>query len=165
MMIRSGEIERATSSAVSPSATGSTSKPLALRTSQNNFRLRSLSSTTIIFFVTARPILLCPQAYSSKEAPTIPERSETAPGSDALSAPTLALAALAWILEDTERADRYLELTGLGSDDLRAGLDDPAVLASALDFLANYEPDLIRAAEALAVTPEELIAARKELTG
>jgi len=78
-------------------------------------------------------------------------------------AKTLALAALGWILQDTERAERYLELTGLDPDSLRNGLDDVAVLGSALDFLANYEPDLIRAAEALAVTPEELIATRRNL--
>jgi len=47
---------------------------------------------------------------------------------------------------------------------LRNGLNDPAVLCSTLDFLANHEPDLVRAAEALAVTPEELIAARQELS-
>ncbi|MEM6475395.1 MAG: DUF3572 family protein [Pseudomonadota bacterium] len=76
---------------------------------------------------------------------------------------TLALAALGWLLQDTDRAERYLSLTGLDPDSLRTGLNDPAVLASALDFLANYEPDLIRAAEAMAVTPEELIAARQEL--
>ena len=76
---------------------------------------------------------------------------------------TLALAALGWVLEDGDRADRYLELTGLDPDTLRAGLGDPAMLASTLDFLANHEPDLIRAAEALAVTPEELIAAREDL--
>lgn len=81
-----------------------------------------------------------------------------------MSAQTLALAALGWVLEDNERADRYLELTGLDPDSLRAGLGDPSVLGSALDFLANHEPDLLRAAEALAVTPEELISARKELT-
>jgi len=75
----------------------------------------------------------------------------------------LALAALGWILQDTDRAERYLELTGLDPDSLRNGLDDVAVLASSLDFLANYEPDLIRAAEALAVTPEELIATRRNL--
>jgi hypothetical protein len=67
-------------------------------------------------------------------------------------------------MEDAERADRYLELTGLNPDTLRAGLGDPFVLASAIDFLANHEPDLVRASEALAVTPEELVAARKELT-
>jgi len=76
----------------------------------------------------------------------------------------LTLAALGWILQDEDRAERYLELTGLDPDALRAGLDDPAVLGSALDFLSNYEPDLIRAAEALAVTPEELVAAGKELS-
>jgi len=64
------------------------------------------------------------------------------------------------VLESEERADRYLELTGLDPDTLRAGLGNPQVLASALEFLANHEPDLIRAAEALAVTPEELVAAK-----
>ncbi len=79
-------------------------------------------------------------------------------------ASTLALAALGWLLQDGERAERYLDLTGMDPDTLRAGLGDPAVLASTLDFLANHEPDLIRAAEALAITPEELIAARHDLS-
>lgn len=80
-------------------------------------------------------------------------------------AKTLALAALGWILQDGERAERYLELTGLDADSLRAGLDDPALLGSTIDFLANYEPDLIRASEALAVSPEELIAQKTHLNG
>jgi hypothetical protein len=54
-------------------------------------------------------------------------------------------------------------LTGLDPDALRAGLSDPAILAAPLEFLANHEPDLIRAAEALAVTPEELVAAKDAL--
>ena len=85
-------------------------------------------------------------------------------GEASTRAMTLALAALGWVLGDDERAERYLELTGLDADTLRAGLNDPAVLASCLDFLANFEPDLVRAAEALAVTPEELIAAREHLS-
>lgn len=68
------------------------------------------------------------------------------------------------MLQDADRAERYLSLTGLDPDSLRAGLGDSAVLGSALDFLANHEPDLVRAAEALAVTPEELVAARRDLT-
>lgn len=64
------------------------------------------------------------------------------------------------MLECEDRAARYLELTGLDPDSLRSGLGDPMILASGIEFLANYEPDLIRAAEALAVTPEELIAAK-----
>ncbi|MEM6856832.1 MAG: DUF3572 domain-containing protein [Pseudomonadota bacterium] len=93
----------------------------------------------------------------------MPQNSEV--GADrATRAATLALAALGWVLEDDDRAERYLELTGLDPDTLRTGLGDPAVLASCLDFLANYEPDLIRASEALAITPEELIAARGNLS-
>ncbi len=76
----------------------------------------------------------------------------------------MALAALSWVLSDDDRAARYLALTGMDPDALRAGLDNPAILGSALEFLANHEPDLMRAAEALAVTPEELIAAHQELT-
>lgn len=70
---------------------------------------------------------------------------------------------LGWVLQDPERAERYLSLTGLDPDSLRAGLGDPTVLASALEFLINHEPDLLRAAEALAVIPEELVAAHKDL--
>lgn len=76
----------------------------------------------------------------------------------------LALAGLGWLLADSARAQRYLDLTGLDADGLRSGIENPAVLASALDFLANHEPDLVAAAEALAVTPEELIQAAKELS-
>lgn len=68
------------------------------------------------------------------------------------------------MLEDGERAERYLSLTGLDPDELRGGLQDPGVLGSALEFLINHEPDLIRAAEALAVTPEELVSAHQELS-
>ncbi|MFU7529010.1 DUF3572 family protein [Qipengyuania sp. ASV99] len=113
----------------------------------------------------ARPII---PNYPDTKAATIPQLSDHPrdPASpDAVTrAATLALAALGWLLQDEERAARYLDLTGLDPDSLRAGLDSPQVLGSALEFLANYEPDLIRAAEALAVTPEELIAAQKDLT-
>ena len=93
----------------------------------------------------------------------MPQGHETA-DDKATRAATLALAALGWVLSDDDRAARYLELTGLDPETLRAGLGDPSVLSSCLDFLANHEPDLIRAAEALAVTPEELIAARQDLS-
>lgn len=97
--------------------------------------------------------------YSCPKDRTIPLRSAPEP----VNPQTLALAALGWVLESEERAARYLELTGLDPDSLRAGLGDPMILASGLEFLANHEPDLIRAAEALAVTPEELVAAKDAL--
>ncbi|MFM7378254.1 MAG: DUF3572 family protein [Erythrobacter sp.] len=86
------------------------------------------------------------------------------PASESQNPEGLALAALGWVLECEDRAARYLELTGLDPDSLRRGLGDPLILASALEFLANHEPDLIRAAEALAVSPEELVAAKDALT-
>jgi len=76
---------------------------------------------------------------------------------------TLTLAALGWILEDEARAQRFLTLTGLDPDTLRVGLTNPAVLAAVVEFLGNHEPDLIRASEALAVAPDELVRAGQEL--
>lgn len=67
-------------------------------------------------------------------------------------------------MEDSDRAERYLALTGLDPDGLRSSIGESKVLASSLEFLTNHEPDLLRAAEALAVTPEELVAAYQELS-
>lgn len=97
--------------------------------------------------------------YRPREDRTIPLR----PAPDPVNPQTLALAALGWVLESEERASRFLDLTGLDPYALRVGLGDPMILAAPLEFLANHEPDLIRAAEALAVTPEELVAAKDAL--
>jgi len=78
-------------------------------------------------------------------------------------ATALALRALAWTLSDADRASRLLALTGLAPGDLRARAGDPAVLAASLCFIENHEPDLIACADALAVTPGDLIAARRIL--
>ena len=100
---------------------------------------------------------------------TIAERSLTilqgmsSPVKPDQSSELLALAAFGWILEDTDRAERFLSLTGLSPDSLRGALEETATQVAVLEFLANHEADLIRAAEALAVTPEELVAAMKEL--
>lgn len=80
-----------------------------------------------------------------------------------LDAPTLALLALAWSLEDSRRADRLLALTGLTTSDLRARAAEPALQAATLGFLEAHEPDLIACADHLGVTPEALVAARREL--
>ena len=76
---------------------------------------------------------------------------------------TLALGALGWLLADDRRAERLLALTGLTPDALRAGLGERATLRAVLDFLCAHEPDLIAAAEALAVDPARLAAAREGL--
>lgn len=80
-----------------------------------------------------------------------------------VDAQTLALSALGWVLSDQDRAERLLALTGLTPEDLRERLADPAVLAAVLDFLCAHERDLVAAAEALQVPPQDLASARERL--
>ena len=77
----------------------------------------------------------------------------------------LALAALAATLGCERRAQRFLDLTGIGTDELRAQADDPALLAALLRFLEAHEPDLMNVSEELGVKPEVLVQARRELEG
>jgi adenine/guanine phosphoribosyltransferase-like PRPP-binding protein len=79
------------------------------------------------------------------------------------NAETLALSALGWTLQDDGRASRFLALTGLTPETLRARVGDPDFLAAAVHFLEGYEPDLVACAEALGIAPASLVAARREL--
>jgi hypothetical protein len=76
----------------------------------------------------------------------------------------LALQALGWILADSGRAQRLLDMTGLTPDALRAGAGDPVVLGAVLGFLAAHEPDLIACAQALGERPEAIMAAQEALS-
>ena len=78
-------------------------------------------------------------------------------------APTLALLALAWCVEDSRRAERLLALTGLTTNDLRGRATDPALQAAVLGFLEAHELDLVACADHLGVRPELLVRARAEL--
>ena len=75
----------------------------------------------------------------------------------------VALAALAATLSDERRAQRFLDLTGIGTDELKRKASDPALLAALLRFLEAYEPDLVGVAEALGVPPAALVEARRQL--
>jgi hypothetical protein len=78
-------------------------------------------------------------------------------------AEALALSALAATLSDERRAQRFLDLTGLSPDGIRERIGERGLLASALGFLENHEPDLLDVAESIGCKPEMLIAARAEL--
>jgi len=75
----------------------------------------------------------------------------------------LALAALAATLTDERRAVRFLDLTGIGTDELRRRAGQPAVLSALLAFLEAHEPDLLSVSEQIGVKPEALVAARRAL--
>jgi uncharacterized protein DUF3572 len=80
-------------------------------------------------------------------------------------AQALALAALAATLTDERRARRFLDLTGIGTDELRDRLGELALLAALIAFLEAHEPDLLAVSEEIGVKPEALVAARRELEG
>jgi len=83
---------------------------------------------------------------------------------DAVTNPEMiALQALVWVLAESSRANRLLDLTGLDPATLRARAGEPALLAATLGFLESYEPDLIACADALDLSPAALVDARRKL--
>ena len=81
------------------------------------------------------------------------------------SASGVALGALGWILQDDDRAHRFLDLTGLTPDGLRADIGATATHRAVLDFLLAHEPDLLGAADALGIAPEAIVAAHRAMGG
>ena len=75
----------------------------------------------------------------------------------------IALAALAATLGDERRARRFLDLTGIGTEELRARASEPALLCALVRFLEAHEPDLIAVADELGVSPAEIVEARRTL--
>lgn len=75
----------------------------------------------------------------------------------------VALTALGWALADDARAERFLALTGLTPETLRARLGEPTMLAAALRFLEGHEPDLIACADAIGIAPSQLPEVRRRL--
>lgn len=75
----------------------------------------------------------------------------------------LALSALAATLTDERRARRFLDLTGIGTDDLRRRADDPVLLSALIGFLEAHEPDLVAVSEQIGLKPEAIVAAGRAL--
>ena len=134
VITRSGEKLRAASSALRLSVTASGSWPCAASRSQNSLMLRALSSTIRIL----AKLLPSPVRGVLSRAATKRQTTRVA----------LALAALAATLGDERRAQRFLDLTGIGTDELRAQGGRAGLLAALLRFLEAHEPDLVAVAEA-----------------
>jgi len=78
---------------------------------------------------------------------------------------TLALQALAFIVGNEDRLERFLSLTGFAPGSLRGLAQDPAGLGAILDYLLGWEPLLLEFAEAENLPPESIAAARRKLPG
>lgn len=81
----------------------------------------------------------------------------TATETNAHDRAAIALSALGWVLADDARAQRFLSLTGVDPDGLRARLGDPSLHDAVLAFLEGHQPDLVACAEALGIRPEALV--------
>jgi hypothetical protein len=85
------------------------------------------------------------------------------PANTPIDVQVIALAALAATLGDPRRAQRFIDLTGIGTGELRRRAGDPSLLAALVRFLEAHEPDLLAVSEELGVSPEVLVEARREL--
>lgn len=75
----------------------------------------------------------------------------------------IALRALVWILQDDDRAQRLLSVTGITPEDMRSSISEPWLLGAALSYLEGYEPDLIKCCQEMAIKPEQLVIASRSL--
>jgi hypothetical protein len=75
----------------------------------------------------------------------------------------LAIAALGFLASDGERLGRFLAVTGLGPESLRAAARDPGFLASVLGYIAEDETLLLAYAADAGVAPESVARAHRKL--
>jgi hypothetical protein len=80
-------------------------------------------------------------------------------------AQAIALLALATAVSDERRARRFLDLTGIGTGELREKVGEPELLSALLVFLEAHEPDLLSVSEQIGIQPDMLVAARRALEG
>jgi Na+-translocating ferredoxin:NAD+ oxidoreductase RnfC subunit len=71
---------------------------------------------------------------------------------------TLALQALAAVMADAPMRARFLGLTGYDPATLRARAGTPDMAVAIAEFLSGHEPDLLKIAGELGVSPKALMA-------
>jgi len=80
-------------------------------------------------------------------------------------AESVAIQALGFIAEEPERLGRFLALSGIGPESLRAAAQEPNFLLGILDYLASDETVLRAFAGQLDIVPEDVVVARDVLAG
>lgn len=81
------------------------------------------------------------------------------------TAETIALQAIAHIVADDTLRDRFVAMSGLMPEAMRARVGEPQFLASVLEFLLGHEPDILAFADASGVAPEQVQLAWHALGG
>jgi hypothetical protein len=81
------------------------------------------------------------------------------------AAAELAITALSFLADEPERLARFLALSGIAPESIRAAAREPGFLVGVLDYLANDESLLIAFAEQREIDPAQITAAREALAG
>ena len=84
---------------------------------------------------------------------------------NSVDAETLALKALAFLAQSPDDLERFVALSGVTADDLRARADDPEILAAVLDFVLAADERITGFCGVVEIDPRELHAARRALPG
>jgi hypothetical protein len=79
------------------------------------------------------------------------------------AAEMLAIQALAFIAEEPGRLSRFLDLTGVTADDIRAAAREPGFLAGVLEHMLGDENLLVAFATSAGIDPAEVARARGAL--
>jgi hypothetical protein len=72
----------------------------------------------------------------------------------------LAVAAFEFVASEPARIARFLDMTGITIDTIRAAAEEPRFLAGVLDHVTSEEPLLLAFARQSGVEPNEIVAAR-----
>ena len=84
---------------------------------------------------------------------------------DRPAAEDIAVKALTLLTRDQERLARFLALTGLGPDTIRAAAGSPGFLRAVLDHIDGHEDLLVSLADEMGIRPETITEARRLLAG
>ncbi len=72
---------------------------------------------------------------------------------------------LGFLVSEEDRASRFLSVSGLTPEALRAGASDPAFLAGVMDYVLADQSLLLAFAESAEIPPDQAAAARRQLPG
>jgi hypothetical protein len=75
----------------------------------------------------------------------------------------VAIRALAFIAEDPERLERFLQLTGTRPETIRSGARQPGFLSGVMQQIVSWEPWLLEFAAYAEIAPAEVARAADQL--
>jgi len=81
------------------------------------------------------------------------------------AAQTLTIQALGWLVGNDELLPVFLGSTGTSVENLKAGIEDPSLLVSVLDFILMEDQWVIDFCDAIGFDPHKLQAVRSALPG